>query len=393
MNIKELIQYIQSANINFMIGSGASKPYLATLGSIEEWLTKLTEDKKSNRKEYTIVEASIYKAFYESVIRPNRFPSGSNFETTVKNYRALLTAWNGIMNKRYSRLLNKQVNLFSTNVDLMIEQASSGMGIELNDGFKGSVEQIYDESNFMQTVNQTSLHFEYTSEIPVFNLLKIHGSINWAPTGVNGIKNNINWSNMIDGALEKISTDQFVNIYYTDDTTGDKRLKTYDQLVSEAKKLNIIDTHIYSSFLDAYRNLIIINPTKRKFELTVIDYHFYELMRIFANALEKENTILFVIGFSFADEHIASITKRAAESNPTLHIIIFAFKDEEEASFKEKLGITSVCLNNNITILTPSNFKNANQDDATKELVNSLQQFDIETIAKIFTYVENNIHG
>lgn len=38
MNIKELTYYIQSANINFLIGSGASRPYLATLGSIEKSL-------------------------------------------------------------------------------------------------------------------------------------------------------------------------------------------------------------------------------------------------------------------------------------------------------------------------------------------------------------------
>ncbi len=106
MNIKELIQYIQSANINFMIGSGASRPYLATLGSIEEWLTRLADDKKSNKLEYDVVEASIYKAFYESVIRPNRFPGGYDYETTINNYRVLLTAWNGIMNKRYSSVVS-----------------------------------------------------------------------------------------------------------------------------------------------------------------------------------------------------------------------------------------------------------------------------------------------
>ena len=235
--------------------------------------------------------------------------------------------------------------------------------------------------------------FNIHPKIPVFNLLKIHGSINWAQTEANGIKNNINWSDSIDAELGKISTDSFVDIYYTDNTTGKKYTKTYDQLVSEAKKLEISDKNIYESFLDAYRSLIIINPTKRKFELTVVDYHFYELMRIYANALEKENTLLFVAGFSFADEHIATITKRAAESNPTLQIIVFAFNDEEEASFKEKLGITSVCLNNNITILTPSKFKNANQDDTIQDFVNSIKQFDIETIAKVFSYVENNIHG
>ena len=41
MNIKELTYYIQSANINFLIGSGASRPYLATLGSIEKLPTRL----------------------------------------------------------------------------------------------------------------------------------------------------------------------------------------------------------------------------------------------------------------------------------------------------------------------------------------------------------------
>lgn len=45
MNIKELTYYIQSANINFLIGSGASRPYLATLGSIEKLLTRLNPNR------------------------------------------------------------------------------------------------------------------------------------------------------------------------------------------------------------------------------------------------------------------------------------------------------------------------------------------------------------
>ena len=48
MNIKELTYYIQSANINFLIGSGASRPYLATLGSIEKLLTRLNDDMSSH---------------------------------------------------------------------------------------------------------------------------------------------------------------------------------------------------------------------------------------------------------------------------------------------------------------------------------------------------------
>ena len=57
-------------------------------------------------------------------------------------------------------------------------------------------------------------------------------------------------------------------------------------------------------------------------------------MRLYSNALEKENSVLFVVGFSFADEHIATLTRRSAENNPTLKVIIFAYCDEEEESFK-----------------------------------------------------------
>ena len=394
MKIKELIQYIQSANINFMIGSGASRPYLATLGSIEAWLTRHAEDKKSGNPEYDVVEASIYKAFYETVIKPNHGVMDIDplFAETKKNYKTFLAAWNGIMNKRNSRIHNKQVNLFTTNVDLMFEHSASGMGIELNDGFQGSVEQLYDESNFMKSVNKTSLHFQYVSEIPVFNLMKVHGSINWKQKGTNNIENNTFWHFYIEEAIKAIPSDKFIDIYRIL-PDGKHEEKSYDDLVTEARALAVADSTIYGNFLKHYKSLIIINPTKRKFEETVMDYHFYELMRMYANALEKENTLLFAAGFSFADEHIASITKRAADVNPTLQIIVFAYNDKEEESFKKNLGLMPACVNNNITILTPSKFKKINSDDDYKTLVDDIACFDMKTISKVFNFIESHIYG
>lgn len=394
MKIKELIQYIQSANINFMIGSGASRPFLATLGSIETWLTQLADDRKREKAEYIVVEASIYKAFYETVIKPNHLISDLdvNYTETKNNYKTFLAAWNGIMNKRNSRIHNKQVNLFTTNVDLMFEHSSTGMGIELNDGFQGSVEQLYDESNFMKSVNKTSLHFQYVSEIPVFNLMKVHGSINWAQTGNTGIKNNTLWYWYIEEAIKAIPSDKFIDIYQIL-PDGTQKEKTYDELVAEARALTIADTTIYNDFLKYYKSLIIVNPTKHKFEETVMDFHFYELMRMYANALEKENALMFAAGFSFADEHIASITKRAADVNPTLQIIVFAFSDAEEDSFKKRLGLTPACVNNNITILTPSKFKQDNPEDEYKVLVDTITYFDMKTISNVFNYMEKHIYG
>lgn len=60
MNIKELTYYIQSANINCLIGSGASRPYLSTLGSIKKLLTRLNDDMNSRfESKYKIAEAFI----------------------------------------------------------------------------------------------------------------------------------------------------------------------------------------------------------------------------------------------------------------------------------------------------------------------------------------------
>lgn len=44
MEIAKLKTFIQSANINFLFGSGLSNPYLSTLGDIEKWLTELAKN-------------------------------------------------------------------------------------------------------------------------------------------------------------------------------------------------------------------------------------------------------------------------------------------------------------------------------------------------------------
>ena len=91
-------------------------------------------------------------------------------------------------------------------------------------------------------------------------------------------------------------------------------------------------------FIEKYNELVIVNPTKKKFSETVIDDHFYELMRMYSNALERENTLLFVMGFSFADEHILNITQRALKTNPTLLVVIYAYDEVAYSSYKKMFG-------------------------------------------------------
>lgn len=392
MTINELIYYLQSANINFILGSGASRPYLSVLGNIEELLTKLNKDDTTNSDDKIIIESSIYRYFFENVIKPNAFPDKANayFKTAHDNYVRFLTVWNDLLSKRQSRILNKQINVFTTNYDLLIEEAASSMSIELNDGFKGSFKSFFDETNFMRSVVHTSLHFHHTSEVPVFNLLKIHGSVNWKQDEEKIINDN-SWFLDIESFLKKIPDDEIISLL------DGSRKKTYAELVTDAGKVIAVDLNPHKDFIEHYKELVIVNPTKRKFSETVIDDHFYELMRMYSNALEKENSILFAIGFSFADEHIAKITKRAADSNPTLKIVVFAYKDDEESTFKHRLDIEHNCINNNILVLTPEKFVNSNsEDDRARDLwrmVKTNNSFDLCTINQVFEHINSRMHS
>lgn len=154
-----------------------------------------------------------------------------------------------------------------------------------------------------------------------------------------------------------------------------------EELEEKAAKMNLLYGGTdYNHFNQLYSKLVMINPTKAKFRETVIDYHFYELMRIYSNALERSSSLLIVAGFSFADEHIANITMRAANANPTLQVIIFAYNGDAKKDMKSILGKKGIC-NNNISIISPQDFKDAavRENPDTKEF-DGLEYFDFKSI-------------
>ena len=73
-----------------------------------------------------------------------------------------------------------------------------------------------------------------------------------------------------------------------------------------------------------------------------------------SNELEKENTLLFIMGFSLSDEHIREIVLRAANSNPTLLIKVFAYDADAGKVISENLkrGNSSIRYNN-VEIIRP----------------------------------------
>lgn len=395
MKIEELKYIIQSAHINFLYGSGVSRPYLSTLGNIEEYLTLLEKNWKDDDA-YKVVKASLYKTYCDEVICPNySFPRNDvNFIRTHEAYNDFFHIWNDIINKRSSLLLEKQVNMFTTNIDLIVEDTLSNSGLELNDGFRGTLNPSFDESNFQISLTKSSMQYHKAAEIPVFNLIKIHGSVNWEADD-NVIHSLRNRCGTIKDLLDKIPQENFISLRKLNSTAQTFVDKPYNELILEASKIKLTSPDVFKSFFDEYNKIVMVNPTKEKFKTSVMDYHFYELMRIYSNALERENSVLFVMGFSFADEHIAQITKRAAATNPTLQVVIFAYGDKDKDKYIQNLNINGKGANNNIEIITPTDFitENTLKGDEYKKLCAGIKNFDLSTINLVFNEIGSQIHS
>lgn len=134
---------------------------------------------------------------------------------------------------------------------------------------------------------------------------------------------------------------------------------------------------LLDAFMAEYEQLAIVNPTKDKFGLTVLNQNYYDLLRIFSNTLEKENSVLFIIGFSCRDEHIRELIIRAARTNPTLQIIVFAYLPDEAQTLRDRLN-ADLAANGNILVLGPP--KTAKKTDQDAYTLSSITKMFFEPL-------------
>ena len=332
MNIQEIKEVVQSSHLNFLIGAGLSTPFLPLLGDIE---TRLSNETKSAER------TKIKKEYFEKVMMPNleivsdKINAGkkSDFDKTYKDYKDFFELLSHILLKRESTILSKQTNIFTTNIDILMETVLEQSGLEYNDGFTGRINSTFSLSNFKKSILKRSLHFENVSEIPMFNLIKIHGSLTWNKTD-----NKISFS----------------------------KLSHFDKSLLKKKD---------KDFEEQYQKLAIVNPEKKKLEETVVDLTYYELLRMYSSELEKENAVLFVMGFSMEDEHIREITLRAANSNPTLKIYIFCHGKDNNSKMRNKMEIDKLRYSN-IDIVEPTEGENLTLEKINesyfKEILNTM---------------------
>lgn len=363
LDLRQLRDIIQDSNINFLLGSGISTPLLKTLGSIEKLLTEL-EGYECDPAIKKVARVSLYRKYFNDVIRQNiLILNNQSPEANLDNHKAFLKTMNFILSNRKSTILGKQINLFTTNVDIILERALEACQLEVNDGFNGRFSPTFSISNFKKSLFQKSLHYDNSTELPVFNLLKLHGSLTWQlMLDGNAITFSHDLATVQAIELKLVKEEGYVVI-----DEGSK----IDDLVTECGKIK--PHKQVDEFTKEYEKLLIVNPTKEKFKHTLLNQTYYDLLRIYANELEKENTILFVMGFSFADEHIREITLRVANSNPTLLVYVFAFDSQAAGIIRDRVGIDNV-RNDNIKVIGPPS-------DSTKSGT-LLFNYDLEHINK-----------
>ncbi|HVQ43393.1 MAG TPA: SIR2 family protein [Candidatus Saccharimonadia bacterium] len=286
---KELKEIIQSGHINLLLGSGCSRDYLATLQDIEERMNNEATKEAAQKDYYKLILKS--KAVLDETLETSPTEKRKLLKTR-QNYDSFLGFWVDTVAKRSLHIVNKQINIFTTNFDMFIEASCERLNIPYNDGFAGQINPVFSVSNFNKIQKYKSLQFDNTSDIPLFNIIKLHGSLSW---------------------------------------------QAKDEVITYSNGQHIengLDTKTGTDFDEGYKQIAVINPNAEKHFETVLNRSYASMLRKFTLELEKENSVLLIAGFSLSDKHIKDLLYGVMKSNPTLVVIYFAHSPYNEASDK-----------------------------------------------------------
>lgn len=294
MGEKDIVKTIRklaiTKQLNFLIGSGASLPAIPLMSDYS------VENRNDALLKKVIEKSKIILSGEEAI------QNDTDILETIQNYERFILSIIQLLNYSNSRQTPKNINIFTTNYDLFIEKAidiqQQKNYFVFNDGSRGYFNRILDSSNYNSTASYKGLNDNYINEIPCISLIKPHGSVNW----------------------EKF---QYKN--------------------SKFIKVN--------NFVPD--NPVVVPPTGYEQQETFLNDHFHEMLRVFQLELDKPQSVLFVIGFSFQDSHIAKMIRRAC-LNPELMIYIFAYNIEDRVKIMKNLNYISENLN--CKILIPEDF-------------------------------------
>jgi hypothetical protein len=173
---------------------------------------------------------------------------------------------------------HSRVKIFTLNYDTLMEQAANEVEAVVVDGFNFSHDATFSPTAFDLDIvhrEKTRIHTEDNFYSKLFHLYKLHGSTNWYSQG---------------DKIQRRGEDE--------------------------------------------KHAVMIFPHKDKFKESY-QMPFFELVSRFQSSLRRTNTVLFVIGYGFGDEHINRIIKEAVIANLNLQVFIISPTAAYEGKFIE----------------------------------------------------------
>ena len=311
---QKIVELSNVKNIHFLLGAGTSSAAIPSMKAMQEDISKEIENSdnaglkalyqsiKSDNLEKTLNILYAKKHFLEGCVETNG--SQENEGATEKNEREIVdelikhiqdtmflkinadfscnnsASTLELYKNFYQKIVlrNKdlaRVNIFTTNNDLFNEKTLDNLNINYNNGFGGGHERAFNPARFRYTLSK-KIDANLEKFEPIENMVylyKLHGSISWIEKEGNSLFN-----------VQEIP------------------------VIGGTKKND--DSHV----------LIYPTPLKQNQSL---GSPYSDLIREFQTKLALANSVLFIIGYSFSDEHLNNIIYQTLASNSSISIVIF----------------------------------------------------------------------
>lgn len=318
-DIKQLRYFAMTKRLNFLIGSGTSVPAIPLMSFFKS--KDISDEEANNLLSDKVKEVS--KKVLEDISKAN---DEENIKAVFKRYSEFIKVLLQLLYHANSRQVTKNINIFTTNYDLFIEKSLDELmkyeSFVFNDGSNGYFNRILDSANYNKSVAYRGLNDNYLNELPTLSLIKPHGSMNWA----RGQEDNI--------------------------------------LIRQS----------------VVENPVVVKPTGIEGQETFLNNHFHDMLRVFQLELDKPQSILIVIGFSFQDKHIAKMLSRSLK-NPELNVFIFCYSESDKQTILTNLGLSDCP--RNLNVITPNELEEKYKSKHESEDGSDWFSFDISNLTEL----------
>ncbi|MGQ4534739.1 SIR2 family protein [Dermabacteraceae bacterium P13115] len=250
------------------------------------WLSQRTAIMASGEKDnkYSKVLNALLSRFNDSVSQVDYEARVNSVDEVKALYQRFLLGlgYSREILARRERTIFDVVNLFTTNYDLFHEYALLESGFLYTDGFSDGLKNEFSAKHFHR--RPVDLDDRFRDRVqpvnPFFRLFKLHGSVDWIQLNANTSRPN--------------STVRASRFYSKNGEDSERHNSSNESL---------------------------IKPMSSKYVLTQGE-PFSDLFREFVNILGEPDTVLFVAGYGFGDEHVNNLIYHALQRSDFL---LYAF--------------------------------------------------------------------